>query len=67
MVRRGLSCSILPAHYARGVEDVARFRLAGHPSWAVSACCRRGRYLSKAARHFIRLAEEYFQREEPVS
>ena len=67
MVRRGLSCSILPAHYVRGVEDVARFRLAGHPSWAVSACCRRGRYLSKAARHFIRLAEEYFQREEPVS
>ena len=67
MVRRGLSCSILPAHYARGVEDVARFRLAGHPSWAVSACCRRGRYLSTAARHFIRLAGEYFQREEPVS
>ena len=64
MVRRGLSCSILPAHYARGVTDVACFRLEGCPSWTLTACHRRGRYLSKAARHFARLAEEYFQREE---
>ena len=61
MVRRGLSCSILPAHYVRGVEDVARFRLSAHPTWTVTACSRRGRYLSQAARHFIRLAGEYFQ------
>ena len=61
MVRRGLSCSILPAHYVRGVEDVARFRLSTCPTWTVSACCRRGHYLSQAARHFIQLAGEYFQ------
>ena len=61
MVRRGLSCSILPAHYVRGVENVARFRLSAHPTWTVTACSRRGRYLSQAARHFIRLAGEYFQ------
>ena len=61
MVRRGLSCSILPTHYVRGVEDVARFRLSAHPTWTVTACSRLGRYLSQAARHFIRLAGEYFQ------
>ena len=56
-----MSCSILPAHYVRGVEDVARFRLSTCPTWTVSACCRRGHYLSQAARHFIQLAGEYFQ------
>ena len=66
MVQRGLSCSILPAHYLRGVEGVARFRLSPRPSWTVSACHRRGRYLSQAARHFIRLAGEYFQGENPA-
>ena len=67
MVQRGLSCSILPAHYIRGVEGVARFRLASRPAWIVSACHRRGRYLSQAARRFIRLAGEYFQREAPAA
>lgn len=61
MVRRGLCCSILPAHYIRGIADVARFQLEVRPSWTISVCSRRGRYLSKAARHFIRLAAAYFQ------
>lgn len=63
MVRKGLSCSIVPAYYAQGVEDVACFRLAARPSWTISACYRRNRYLSEAARHFITLAAAYFRPE----
>lgn len=61
MVRRGLSCSILPAHYVRGGAHVARFRLEGRPAWTIFACNRRGHYLSQAAQRFIRLAAAYFQ------
>ena len=49
MVQKGLSCSIVPAYYVQGVEDVACFRLSAHPAWTVSACYRRNRYLSKSA------------------
>lgn len=61
MVERGLSCSILPYYYARERQDVACFRLEGSPMWRVAVCCRRNRYLSKAARHFIDLATDYFR------
>ena len=64
MVEKGLSCSIMPYYYAREQKNVACFRLADRPSWNVSVCCRRNRYLSKAARHFIDLAADYFSREE---
>ena len=60
MVQKGLSCSIVPAYYVQGVEDVACFRLSAHPAWTVSACYRRNRYLSKSAQHFIALAAAYF-------
>lgn len=63
MVEKGLSCSIMPHYYARGRQNVACFRLSEHPSWTVSVCCRRNRYLSKAARYFIELAVDYFRRE----
>lgn len=63
MVENGLSCSILPYYYAKDQRNVACFRLAGRPAWRVAACCRRNRYLSKAARHFIDLATDYFRRE----
>lgn len=61
MVQRGLSCSIVPAYYAQDGADVACFRLPGQPTWTISACYRRGRYLSKAAKRFIDLAGEYFR------
>lgn len=61
MVEKGLSCSIMPYYYARDQKNVACFRLADRPCWNVSMCCRRNRYLSKAARHFIDLAAEYFR------
>lgn len=61
MVGKGLSCSIVPFHYARTLTDVACFRLASAPRWSVAACCRKGGYLSKPARHFIELAGEFFR------
>lgn len=61
MVRRGLSCSIVPHHYVEGLRDVAKFRLSDRPEWNIAACCRKGGYLSRAARYFIQLAGEYFQ------
>ena len=64
MVEKGLSCSVMPYFYAREQKNVACFRLADRPSWNVSVCCRRNRYLSKAARRFIDLAADYFSREE---
>ena len=58
MVQKGLSCSIVPAYYVQGVEDVACFRLSAHPAWTVSACYRR-----KSAQYFIALAAAYFRPE----
>lgn len=63
MVEKGLSCSIMPYYYARERQNVACFRLAERPSWSVSVCCRRNRYLSKAAQYFIELAVEHFHKE----
>ena len=63
MVQKRLSCSIVPAYYVQGVEDVACFRLSAHPAWTVSACYRRNRYLSKSAQYFIALAAAYFRPE----
>lgn len=60
VVRNGLCCSIVPYYYVGEDRTVARFRLEGKPSWWVSVCSRRGHYLTKAAQHFIRLAQEYY-------
>ena len=54
----------MPYYYVRDRRNVACFRLAERPTWNVSVCCRRNRYLSKAARYFIELAMEYFRRED---
>jgi len=58
MVQKGLSCSIVPAYYVQGVEDVACFRPSAPPAWP-----RRNRYLSKSAQYFIALAAAYFRPE----
>ena len=63
MVKNGLSCSILPHYYVRDRKDVACFYLADRPSWVLCACYRSNRYLSNAARRFIQLAEDYFEKE----
>jgi len=64
MVKNGLSCSILPHYYVRDRKDVACFYLSDRPSWSLFACYRTNRYLSNAAKHFIQLAEDYFEKED---
>ena len=60
MVRRGMSCSIVPYHYVKTLSDVVCFRLPGCPEWNIAACFRKGSYLSKSARYFIELAGAFF-------
>lgn len=61
MVQKGMSCSIVPSYYLKGTEGVARFRIAGAPSWNISVCRRRDRHFTKAAKEFARLAEDCFR------
>lgn len=62
MVSAEMCCGIVPAFYTRGYEDRIRFfSLPGRPSWNVMACHHKKRYLSKAARDFISLAEEFWK------
>lgn len=65
MVQKGLSCSIVPHYYVKGMDhkEAAVLRLKERPTWDVLACYKRSRYFTKAARHFIALAEEYFKQE----
>lgn len=65
MVRKGLSCSIVPYYYVKDVDckEVAVLRLKERPIWDVFACYKRNRYFTKAAQHFISLAEEFFKQE----
>lgn len=63
MVEKGLSCSILPYWYVKDNQNVLCFRLEGEPSWSLSVCHRRGRYLSRAAQDFIERAREYILNE----
>lgn len=67
MVQQGLSCSIVPFHYVKSLQNVACFCLSERPEWNLMACYRQNRYLSKAAQHFIRLAEEHFSSQPSVA
>ena len=61
MVSAEMCCGIIPAFYAQEYEDRIRFfTLPGRPSWNIMACHHKKRYLSKAARDFISLAEEFW-------
>ena len=61
MVSAEMCCGLIPTFYARGYEDRIRFfSLPDNPSWNVMACHHKKRYLSKAARDFVSLAEEFW-------
>ena len=61
MVSGEICCGLIPAFYTRGYEDKIRFfTLPGHPTWNVMACYHKKRYVSKAARDFVSLAEEFW-------
>lgn len=61
MVEAEMCCGLVPSFYARGLKDNIRFlSLPDRPSWNIMACHHKKRYVSKAARDFISLAEEFW-------
>ncbi|MCC8127592.1 MAG: LysR family transcriptional regulator [Clostridiales bacterium] len=59
MIRNHLCCGIIPEHYIDPHDNgIIYFSLPSHPSWDLVISSRKGAYLSKAARYFIRLSTE---------
>ena len=62
MVSAKLACALVPYHYVKKhPEGIKFFRLTTHPTWKVCVCYQKGSYLSKAAKDFIRLVDEYWE------
>lgn len=63
MVEAEMCCGLVPSFYARGHKDSIRFlSLPERPSWNIMACYHKKRYVSKAARDFISLAAEFWNK-----
>ena len=61
MIQARLCCGIVPWHYVKKHPDgVSCFALPAHPSWDIVASYQKNSYLSSPARHFIRLAKEFW-------
>lgn len=61
MIQARLCCGIVPWHYVKNhPEGVTCFALAAHPNWDIVASYQKNSYLSSPARHFIRLAKEFW-------
>lgn len=62
MVAAGMCCGIIPDHDNLAHRDeIAFFSLPDHPTWKIMASYKKGSYLSKPARRFIELADEYWK------
>lgn len=61
MIESGFCCGILPYYYVRKhLNTMACFSLPGNPRLEIAAIYQRNSYLSKAARDFIGMAEEFW-------
>jgi len=60
MVKKGLSCSILPDYYTYPDDNVVCFRLPDAPPWQLLVAYKKGRYIGKAANYFIELATKFW-------
>ncbi len=60
MVEKGLSCAMVPTYYTAGNRNIACFALKPKPSWYLMACYKQKKYMSQAAKCFIKLATEYW-------
>ena len=62
MVSAKLACALVPYHYVKKhPAGIKFFSLTTHPSWKVCVCYQKGSYLSKAAKDFIRLVDQYWE------
>lgn len=63
MVQSALCCGILPRYYVDPADSrISCFVLPDHPAWDLCISYRKNSYLSRGAREFIRLAQEYWDR-----
>ncbi len=61
MIRANICCGLIPAYYANlNPEGIRCFSLPSHPTWQVCVSYRQNRYLSNAAKCFIRLARKHW-------
>lgn len=61
MVQSALCCGILPRYYVDPADSrISCFVLPDHPAWDLCISYRKNSYLSRGAREFIRLAQEYW-------
>ena len=58
MVKNGFCCSILPQYYACPDDKIVCFRI--DIPWHVYAIYKKGRYIGKAAKQFIKLAADFW-------
>ncbi|WP_031549989.1 LysR family transcriptional regulator [Oribacterium sp. FC2011] len=64
MIKAHLACGLLPYHYVKQKPEGVRFlRLPFRPTWKVCVTYHKNAYLSKAAKDFIDLVTEYWQKE----
>ncbi|MDU1911971.1 LysR family transcriptional regulator [Fusobacterium sp.] len=61
MVSNHLACTFISEIYAKENEKIVYFSLPESPSWELCTVYRKGAYLSKAAKSFIKLAEDYWK------
>lgn len=64
MVNAEMCCGLIPEYYAGPRHSGIRFfTLPDNPTWNIMACCRKNRYINKAARDFISLAKDFWNEE----
>lgn len=61
MIKSGICCGILPYYYIKDNMDFMNcYYLKDRPFWNVGVIQRKGAYLSKGAKDFIKLVKNYF-------
>lgn len=61
MIRTGLCCGLIPAHYVDKTDsNISFYSLPEHPKWEVVSCYSPTAYTSQAAKDFISLASKFW-------
>lgn len=62
MVSAKMACALIPYHYVKKQPEGVRFySLTTHPTWKVCVTYQKNSYLSKAAKDFIQLVDDYWE------
>ncbi|SCP98900.1 LysR family transcriptional regulator [Anaerobium acetethylicum] len=62
MIRAGLCCGLIPAHYVDKTDsNISFYSLPERPGWEIVSCYSKTAYTSQAAEDFISLASKYWK------